>query len=312
MAATNCTANVSRKHVYAYSNSGATTLANRVAALGFGIVPRESTIKAQGVNGLIFSKAEDYVADKIACSGAVNWEVRPNSLRWFLPLVFGTAFSANVIKLGPSCPFFRVGHLDNQLEDVTTFVDCATSRLTFASSSSGGSILTANHEIEASNYTTGATSTWPAGLNLSSQQPLVHSQSSLTINGNPVRFNDVQLIIDYGLMADEYYNSPTREDFPSDGVNVQLVFTCKYDTTNERALTNLTGPVAASLRYQNAANTMSALFELPALTQMERTKPAIGGRGSRVTQQFTFEAHLAAGADETTDSCLSVTLDDTP
>lgn len=312
MAATNCTANVSRKHVYAYSNSGNTTLANRIAALSFGLVPSESNIKAQGVNGLIFSKAEDYVADKIACSGPVNFEVRPNHLRWFLPLVFGTAFSSNIIKLGPSCPFFRVGHLDNQLEDVTTFVDCATSRLTFQSSSSGGGILTANHEIEASNYTTGNVASWPSGLTLSAQQPLVHNQSSLTINGNAVKFNDVQIVIDYGLMTDEYYNSQTREDFPSDGVNVQLIFTAKYDGANERALTNLAGAVAASLRYQNAANTMSAVFDFPALTQMTKTKPAIGGRGSRVVQQFTFEAHLAAGADEVTDTCLSVTLDDTP
>lgn len=312
MAATNCTANVSRKHVYAYSNSGNTTLANRIAALGFNIVPRETTIKAQGVNGLIFPKAEDYVTDKISAAGAVNFEVRPNHLRWFLPLVFGTAFSTNTILLGPSCPFFRVGHLDNQLEDVTTFIDCATSRLTFQSSSSGGGILTANHEVEASTYTTGNVATWPAGLNLSAQQPLVHSQSSLTVNGNPVIFNDVQIVIDYGLMTDEYYNSQIREDFPSDGVTVQLIFTAKYDGANERALTNLTGPVAASLRYQNPANTLSATFNLPSVTQLERTKPGVGGRGSRVTQQFTFEAHLAAGANESTDSCLSVTLDDTP
>ncbi len=54
MTATNCTANVSRKHLYAYSASGGTTLANRIAALGFNVIPRETTIKAQGVNGLIF------------------------------------------------------------------------------------------------------------------------------------------------------------------------------------------------------------------------------------------------------------------
>ncbi len=74
-------------------------------------------------------------------------------LRWFLPLAFGTAFASNIINLGAVLSVLPRGHLDNQLDDVTTFVDCATSRLTFTSSSSGGGILTANHEIEASTYT---------------------------------------------------------------------------------------------------------------------------------------------------------------
>jgi hypothetical protein len=72
MPANNCTANVSRRHRYAFSNSAGTTLANRIAALSFGLRSTTNYAKDEGVNGLLHSRNEDYVIDKTAVSGLLE------------------------------------------------------------------------------------------------------------------------------------------------------------------------------------------------------------------------------------------------
>jgi hypothetical protein len=308
MAATNCTANTSRRHQFAFSNSGSTTLANRIAALGFGLRSTTNYAKDEGVNGQIHSRTEDYAIDKTMVSGPVSFNVRPSDMRWCLPLILGTAFSTNTIKAGAACPFFRVGHLDSVIDILYTYFDCIVSKATFSSSDAMGGLLMLAMDIESKQSTQTASSGWPAGMNLATQQPLTHSLSTLTINGNTRRIKDASIVIDNQLMTDQFFNARYREDFPSDGQMITLTHTSPFDDANDLAFTNLTGSVAATLVY--TAPNLSMTFTFPAL-RFIAPEPEVGGKGSRVTNQYTWEACLAAGAVLGTDSAMTVTLDDT-
>lgn len=309
MAATNCTANTSRRHKYAFSNSGSTTLANLVACLGFGLKSTTNYAKDEGVNGQLHSRTEDYAIDKTMVSGPVSFNVRPSDMRWALPLILGTAFSTNTIKAGAACPFFRVGHLDSVIDNLYTYHDCIVSKATFSSSDAMGGLLMLAMDIEGASSTQTASSNWPSsGLALASQQPLTHSASTLTINGNTRRIKDASVVIDNMLMTDQFFNSRYREDFPSDGQMITLTHTSPFDDANDLAFTNLTGSVAASLVY--TAPSLSMTFTFPAL-RFIAPEPEVGGRGSRVTNQYTWEACLAAGATLGTDTVMTITLDDT-
>lgn len=307
MPATNCTANTSRRHQFAFSNSGSTTLANRIAALGFSLKSNTNFAKDEGVSGLLHSRNEDFVVDKTDVSGSVSFNVRPSDMRWALPIILGTAFSANVIKAGAACPFFRVGHLDSVLNTMYTYIDCIVAKATFSSSDAMGGLLQVAMDIVGSQSSQASGSGWPV-LALATQQPLVHASSSLTLNGQPVRIKDAQVVVDNQVMTDQFYNARYRGDFPSDGQMIQLIHTSPFDSASDLALTNLTGSVAAQLVY--SAPTMSITFDFPAL-RFIAPEPEIGGKGSRITNQYTWEAVLATGAGAT-DSPLTITLDDTP
>jgi hypothetical protein len=308
MPATNCTANTSRRHAFAFSNSGSTALVNRIAALNFGLKGQTTEAKDEGVSGLLHYRAEDFVIDKTRVSGSVSFNVRPTDARWFLPIILGTAFSGNVIKAGAACPFFRVGHVDYVVQQMYTYIDCIVAKATFSSSDAAGSLLQVAMDIEATQETKAASTGWPTGLNLATSQPLTHASSTLTVNGQLRRMKDAQIVIDNMVLADEFYNSRYRGDFPSDGQMIQLIHTTPFDDTNDVALTNLTGPVAAEVVYSSP--TMSITFSFPALKLIPAV-PEVGGRNSRVTNQYTWEAVLAAGADPAVDSPLVITLDDT-
>ena len=307
MPATNCTANVSRRHRFAFSSSGASVLSNRIAPLGFSMKSATSYAKDEGMNSGPWIRNEGFVIDKTAVAGSVSWNVRPAEMRWALPLILGGSFTADTIKAQPQCPFFRIGHLDEVVSRLYTYVDCSVSKATFSSNDAAGGLLQVALDIEACQSTQGLASTWPAGLTLSSQQPLVHSTSTLTLNGVARRMKDVQVVIDNQLITDGYFNSRYRGDNPSDGQMIQLVHTSPFDDADDLALTNLTGSVSATLVY--TAGTTSLTFQFPALRYIA-PEPEISGRGSRVTNQYTWEAALATGADPSTDSPLTITLDD--
>lgn len=308
MPANNCTANVSRRHQYAFSASAGTTLAHRIAALGFGMRSTTNYAKDEGVNGLLWSRNEDYAIDKTAVAGPVSFNVRPADMRWCLPLILGTAFSGNDILAGAQCPFFRVGHLDSVQNIMYTYTDCSVAKATFSSSDAQGGLLQLAMDIEASQSTQTAGGGWPV-LSLATQQPLIHSTSSLTVNGAAARrMKDVSVVIDNQLLTDGYYNAQFRGDSPSDGQMIQLTYTSPFDEASDLALTNLTNSVAATLVY--ISGTTSMTFTFPAL-RFIAPEPEVGGRGSRVMNTYTFEACLAAGADPATASPLTITLDDT-
>ncbi len=307
MPANNCTGNVSRRHKFAFSSSGSATLANRIAPLGFSMKSSTSYAKDEGITGSPWIRNESFVIDKTAVSGSVSWNVRAAEMRWALPLILGGSFTADTIKAQPQCPFFRIGHLDEVIGKLFTYIDCSVSKATFSSSDAAGGMLQLAMDIEACQSSQGLSSLWPSGLTLSSQQPMVHSTSTLTLNGVARRIKDVQVVIDNQLMTDGYFNSRYRGDNPSDGQSIQLVHTSPFDDADDLALTNLTGSVSATLLY--TAGTTSMTFQFPALRYIA-PEPEIGGRGSRITNQYTWEAALANGADVATDSPLTITLDD--
>jgi hypothetical protein len=308
MPANNCTANTTRRHQFAFSSSGSTTLVNRVAALSFGLKSNTNYAKDEGVSGLLWNRNEDFVIDKTEVSGPVSFNVRPADARWFLPLILGTAFATNVIKAGAQCPFFRVGHLDSIQNIMYTYIDCSVAKATFSSSDAAGGLLQLALDIIACQSTQGVGSGWPT-MSLQSQQPLAHSSSTLTLNGQATRIKDAQVVIDNQLITDGFFNSRYRGDNPSDGQLIQLTHTSPWDSASDQALTNLTGSVSATLVY--SAPTMSITFDFPALRAIP-AEPEVGGKGSRVTNQITWEACLATGADPATASPLTITLDDTP
>jgi hypothetical protein len=305
MPATNCTANTSRRHRYAFSASGSTSLANRFAPISFSMKSTTNLAKDEGNNGLLHSRNEDYVIDKTAVSGSVSFNVRPLDMTWCLPLILGTSFTGNAIKAGAQCPFFRVGHVDDVLATLYTYVDCSVAKATFSSSDAQGGLLQLAMDIEACQSNQGAAAGFPA-LNLPTQPVLSHSFSTLTVNGIVRRMKDVQVVIDNQLLTDGYYNSRHRGDNPSDGQMIQLIHTSPFDSADELAYTNLTGSVSASLAYTNGP--VSVTFDFPSL-RFIAPEPEVGGRGSRVMNQYTWEACLATAADPATATPLTITVD---
>ena len=305
---TNCLSNTPRRHQFAFSNTAGTTFVNRIAPSNFTLKSTSTYAKDQGNNGLLWSRDEDYVRDRTAIGGSVTFAPRAADMRWALPNILGSTFTGNTINASAMCPFFRVGHLDSVANIVYTYINCATSKATFSSSDSQGGVLQLAWDIETCTSTQSAANLWPS-LSLATQPPFVHAQSVLTINGNTRRIKDISLVIDNQLQTDNYFNSLTRNDFPSDGQLITLTHTSPFDDANDLAFTNLTGGVSASLVYTNGA--FSITFTLPNL-RFIAPEPEVGARGSRVLNQYTWEASLAAGANPATAVPLSITLDDTP
>lgn len=313
MPATNCTANVPRKHQYAFSLSGVTTLSKIIAADSFGLQSKESKLKAGGNNGSLFARSSDYVRNTLAVNGPVVHSPRPDELRWMLPLLTGGSFSSNIIKVGGICPFFRAGHFDASAGINTVFLykDCVTSKAVFSSSDGAGGFLNLNWDIEARDSSQELANTWPSGMALSSQQPFVHVQSVLTVDSVATRIKNASVTIDHRLQTDQYFNARIREDFPQDDPLIQLAFESPFDSASDLALTNLTGAISATLVYTNGALSLS--FSLPCLQYVERpAEPTVGAKNTRVTNQYTFEACLLDTDNPATDSPLVITLDDTP
>ena len=307
MPANNCLSNTPRRHQYAFSNTAGSTYVNRVAASNFGMKTTKTYAKDTGNNGTLWSRDEDYVRDRTAIAGNVAFAPRASDMRWALPLILGTAFTGNAIKAGAQCPFFKVGHLDSVIDIVYNYIDCATSKATFSSSDSQGGTLGLSWDIETATSSQSASSGWPV-LTLATQQPFVHAQSVVNVNGVVKRVKDVSIVIDNQLQTDNYFNSLTRGDFPSDGQLIQLTHTSPFDDADDLALTNLSASVTGSVVYTNGA--LSLTFTFPCLRYIGM-EPDVGARGSRVVNQYTWEACLAAAATST-DSPLTITLDDTP
>lgn len=304
----NCLANTPRRHQFGFSDSAGSTIVNRIAASNFTLKTTSTYAKDNGNNGTLWSRDEDYVKDRTAVGGNVAFIPRPSDMRWALPLILGTAFATNTIKAGPQCPFFRVGHLDSVIDIVYNYVSCATSKATFSSSDAAGGLLNLSWDIETGTSNQAASGTWPV-MTLATQQPFVHAMSVLTVNSVARRIKDVQVVIDNQLMTDQWFNSYARGDFPSDGQMIQLIHTTPHDLAADLTLANLTGSTTASLVFTNGA--LSLTFTFPCLRFLP-SEPEVGARGSRVTNQYTWEACLVAGGDPAVDSPLSITLDDTP
>jgi Phage tail tube protein len=179
-------------------------------------------------------------------------------------------------------------------------------RLRSSSDSTGGT-LQVSIDVEAASSNKSASSGWPA-LTLATQQPFVHSHSVLIINGVARRIKDCSVSIDNKLLVDEFYNSRSRGDFPSDGQLITLTHSTPFDTADDVALTNLTAGVAGSLVYTNG--TVSLTFTFPNLRYLA-PEPEIGQRGSRVMNTYTWIAGLAPGGDPVVNPPLTCVLDDT-
>jgi hypothetical protein len=310
MAATNCTANVPRRHQYAFSTSGQTALSKRVSATNWGLKSTTTPSVDNGNTGLLWTRADDYVIDRTKVSGQVVLNPRPADLLWMLPIITGGTFSGAAIKPAPTCPFFRCGRYDATpgINSVFTYVDCVTSKAVFSSSDAAGSLLQLAWDIESKQMARSAANTWPTGMTFDTTQPFVHAGSVLNLAGNEHRIKDISITIDNMLMVDEFYNSRYREDFPQDGQKFTLAHTSPFDLSTDLALLDVVTSVSAQVTYTNG-NT-SIVFDFPALRAYP-TEPAVGNRGSRVTNQITWEACLATGAGAN-DTPVTITVDATP
>lgn len=305
---TNCTANVPRKSLVAFSVAGSTTLSKLVTFRNFGLRSVTSYAKDDGSNGTLWSNTQDYQIDKTVVNGPIDLVPRPNDLRWLLPLITGGTFSTNDIKPAPSCPFFRVGRNDTILSKQFVYQDCVVGNATLSSNDGTNGLLALSMNIEAAQMARSSNSGWPSGMSLSTQQPFVHRQSVLTLNSVARRIKDVSVTFDNQLMTDEFYNSRYRTDFPQDGQLITLTHTSPFDTADEEALLDLTAGVSATLVYTSGG--MSLTFTFPCLRAIP-AEPGVGARGSRVTNQITWEACVDS-AGTPSDAPLLITLDDTP
>lgn len=306
MPATNNTANTPRKQKYAFSVGGSTTLSKLVTMESFGIVTDPQLIEDTGSNGTLWANDQDFQLGNIPCGGPVDFVPRPNDLRWLLPLIFGGSFSGNDLKPAPSSAFFRVGRLDTCVDKLYTFIDCATNVSTL--SSADGGALRLNMGIEACQMSRGASSGWPSGMSLSTIQPFVHSHSVVTIDGDVHRVKNTSITCDNKLILDEFYNSRTRGDFPSDGQVITLSHESPFDSAEAEGWLDIVDSVSASVVYTSGG--LSLTFTFPALRALIGP-PTVGARNTRIRKSITWKATVDS-AGTPSDAPVLITLDDTP
>ncbi len=209
MATTNCTANTSRRSLYALGISGGNAVSKLISARSWGLKQTTTYAKDEGPNGTLWDDDSNYAIDKTSAAGPIDFVPRPDHFRWLLPLIFGGTFSTNDLKPAPICAFYKAARYDRTLDKVFLYNDCVTSTASFSSSSSAP-VLAINMAIEAKTRTRGAANTWPSGMTLSALQPFVHSSSTLQLDSNSIRVDDIKIDVDNMLITDSFFNSQTR------------------------------------------------------------------------------------------------------
>ncbi|MEM1225907.1 MAG: phage tail tube protein [Planctomycetota bacterium] len=266
-----------------------------------------------GANGTPFYQESGVALDSESGTGSVVMDPRIDDLDVILPLLLGNAGVANVYE--PSvdgyCDYFKC----SRGLGITTqsFGSCKTSQFTLSSSKAQPK-LRLDWGIEACLQETGAINSGaiPATLAFSQEPPLVHTSSTLTLDGVvDVPMDDVSITGTNNLKTDQFYNSVTRTALPSLGQEYSLSCTTPFDTANDLARMALrASSITASIVYSVGA-TRSLTIEFPALIATVPT-PSVASREAPIRlENIQFQAY-STGSGATLAAPIKFTVDDTP
>lgn len=310
-----CITNMPRTHRLGISAGGAKdanpnlTITRQLAFISNSHVWTPQFAVDTGHRGDPWEASEGVVYDKGSGSGPIVMIPRADDLRVLLPLLIGGAFSTNVIEPAVICDFFRI-EADKSIQ-THNHLDCKTASWTL-SSSAGSPLLQLDWTIESCRFATASAGTFTAGLSLSTQQPFVHSGTTLTINSNTYKVDAIQLAGNNNLGTDIFYNSPTRTDLAMGNQAFTLTTTNPYDVAgdlNIQSLGQAAAHVAAQLVY--TSGNLSLTIDIPALHAPVPT--VISPAGQTATRyegiQWTCRSKVVSGSVV---KPIKFTLDDTP
>lgn len=264
-----CITNVPRSHKVGISAPGAfepgspLTIVRQLAIVANSHTWTPSYVEDDGQRGTPWMSSEGVVYNRGQGSGSLTLRPRADDLRYILPLLIGGTFDVNELEPAIMCDFFRL-QADKSVA-VFDHRDAKTNSWAI-SSSSGQPVLQLEWNIESCKYVRTNAGTFTAGLELSVLQPFVHTASTVTIDGDVYKVDDVSITGNNNLLADLFYNSQTRTDLPMGNQMFQFSHTSPFNLTADLALLDLGATsVTGQVVYTAAGGTLTLTVDFPAL-----------------------------------------------
>lgn len=264
-----CITNVPRSHRVGISapgnfeNDPALVIARALAVVSNSHTWTPEFVEDDAQRGNPWLSSEGVIYNRGQGSGAISLRPRANDFRSILPLLIGGTFSGDVIEPAIICNFFRV-QADKSIAVFNHF-DCKTNTWTI-SSSSGQPVLSLEWNIESCKYSRTAAGTFTSGLELSVQQPFVHTASTVTIDGTVYKVDDVSITGNNNLATDIFFNSQTRTDLAMGNQTFQFTHTSPFDKTADLDLLDLgASSVVGQVVYTAAGGALTLTIDFPAL-----------------------------------------------
>jgi Phage tail tube protein len=235
-------------------------------------------------------------------SGSIVFEPTLPELRKFVPRILGAAESSQSgyysYAISDSLPYFWTSIW--RVAGLYTYSNCVVDSAVFKSSSGSPLELTLN--IEALAEAVANPGTFQTGLSIDATAPMVHMDSTLTLNGAAVQCMEVELTIDNMLKKDRFVNSLTRTDLPPQGRVVTLKATVPY-TSDTIALydTGMTGVTADLIWSVGGAGDGSTGTDLHFLLQNvifpANKSPHVPGH-DEITLTLSGQVYMTGGNNE--------------
>lgn len=263
-----CITNHPRRHYIGVSVGGAldasTAITRKLAVVSNNHVWTPTYTEDDSHRGSPWFPSEGVVYDKGAGSGPVTLRPRADDFTAILPLLVGGTWTSGELEPDLICNFFRL--MADKAISVFTHNNCKTNSWTL-SSSSGSPLLQLEWNIESTKFAKGAAGSFTSGLQFSNEPLFVHSRSTITIDGDVYKVDDVQIAGNNNLATDIYYNSQTRTDLAQGNQIFTFTHTSPFDTAGDVSLLDLgAASVSGSVEYvAGATGEYSLLIEFPAL-----------------------------------------------
>lgn len=310
-----CITNVPRSHRVGISAPGAfepaspLTITRALAVVNNSHTWTPQYVEDDGQRGNPWLSAEGVVYNRGQGSGSLTLRPRADDLRAILPLLIGGTWATNVLEPGIICDFFRL-QADKSVA-VFDHRDCKTNNWSL-SSSSGQPVLQLEWNIESCKYVRTDAGTFTSGLSLSVQQPFVHTASTITIDGDVYKVDDISITGNNNLLADLFYNSQTRTDLPMGNQLFQFTHTSPFDKTADLALLDLGATsVAAQIVYTAGGGGLSLTIDFPALHAPVAVPITPAGNSAVRYEGIQWTARTTGAGTELVKP-IKFTLDDTP
>jgi len=264
-----CITNVPRSHRVGISAPGAfeadpvLTITRALAVVSNSHTWTPEFAEDDSQRGNPWLSSEGVVYNRGQGSGSITMRPRADDFRALLPLLIGGTFSTNEIEPAIICNFFRI-QADKSIAVFNHF-DCKTNNWTI-SSSSGQPVLQLEWNIESCKFSRANAGTFTSGLSLSVQQPFVHTASTVTIDGDVYKVDDVSITGNNNLVTDIFFNSPTRTDLAMGNQTFQFTHTSPFDKSADLALLDLgASSVTGQVVYTAAGGLLTLTIDFPAL-----------------------------------------------
>jgi hypothetical protein len=268
-------------------------------------------VRNPGIRGSRSQVIERVRQGCLSPGGVIQFEPTLAEMRNFLPRIFGGAEVADsgyfAYAITDTLPYFWTSIW--RVAGLYTYNSSVIDSATFHSSSGGP--LDLSLAIEALTETIVNPGVFQSGLTIDAHAPLVHMDSTLTLNGSPVQVMDIEVHIDNMLKKDRFVNSITRTDLPPMGRVVTLKVTVPY-TADTLALydTGMAGVTADVIWSVGGAGDGAAGTDLHLLLQNvifpAHKSPTVPGH-DEITLTLTGQVYMTGGNNE-----ISAKIDITP